>query len=217
MANVRDLRGMRFGRLVVNTFARRAANFAAYWECTCDCGAVKTIRGTNLTTGATKSCGCLNAERRVERATKHGGNGSASYKSWRHMRDRCRNPKNAHYGYYGGRGITICPSWDDYAVFRADMGEPPEGCTLDRINPDGNYEPSNCRWASKETQGRNQRARKNASGHTGVYGTPSGKWVSQIRIGGGKRVCGPARSSIEEAIEDRKEMVRLYWGSADGS
>lgn len=212
MANIVDLSGRQFGRILVLRYSYSNRFGASYWQCVCDCGTEKAVRGSSLTSGVIKSCGCLNSELTAARVTKHGGNGTAAHKSWRHMRDRCRNPKSKHFSYYGGRGVTICSRWDDFSAFWGDMGNPPAGYTLDRIDPNGDYEPSNCRWASKETQGRNQRPRVNKSGHTGVYATPSGKWVSQIRIGNGQRACGPARATIEEAIADRAELKRLHWG-----
>jgi len=214
MARYKDLSGQHFGRLTVKEYSHTNAGRIAYWLCSCACGNTHIVRGSSLTVGAIRSCGCYNRERRIERATIHGGNGTPAHKSWRHMRDRCFNPKAKQYAYYGGRGIGVCTEWDNFAVFLADMGEPKEGETLDRIDPNGDYKPSNCRWASRTVQSRNQRPRTNLSGHTGVYGTKSGKWVSQIRIGGGKRICGPARDSIEEAVADRIELERLHWGTS---
>lgn len=205
------LTGTKFTRLTVEGYAGKDRQGLALWQCRCDCGKTHTVRGSSLTTGVVKSCGCLSRELTAQRLTTHGDTGSQAHRSWRHMRARCLDPNNVHYRHYGGRGITICPEWDDYAVFRADMGEPKTGQTLDRINPNGNYEPANCRWASRQVQARNQRERKNQSGHRGVYRTKSGKWVSQIRIGNGKRACGPARATIVEALEDRMELERLHW------
>lgn len=212
MGRRKDLSGKRFGRLRAVACTHYGPGHTAYWLCQCDCGVLHTTRGSSLTAGVIKSCGCFNREQSAKRSTVHGGNDTPAHRSWRHMRDRCNNPNNQNYKYYGGRGITICPEWADFSVFRSDMGDPPHGYTLDRINPDGNYEPTNCRWASREVQGRNQRARANSSGYTGVYKTNSGKWVSQIRIGSGKRVCGPARARIEDAIADRKNMEAEHWG-----
>jgi hypothetical protein len=101
--------------------------------------------------------------RRARRIVNSGGHGHASggsdsrtYRIWAGMKQRCLNPKTTHYGYYGGRGIKVCERWMDYRNFLADMGEAPEGLSLDRINPDGNYEPGNCRWATDKVQANNK-------------------------------------------------------------
>ncbi len=207
----RDIAGSRFGRLLARRPVGRDAQNVVRWECECDCGRIVSVRKTALISGATKSCGCYSREQTSKRLLVHGGTGTAAHKAWRHMMQRCNNPKHHAYSYYGGRGICVCPAWLDYSVFVRDMGEPAKGETLDRINPDGNYEPSNCRWTSRLVQARNQRARKNASGVTGVYRTKSGKWASQIKADG-KRFCSPARATLEEAVADRKELERLHWG-----
>lgn len=93
-------------------------------------------------------------------ARTHGLRRHPLYKTWCEMRYRCEDPKKDNYRYYGGRGIKVCYRWLDFAAFVADMGERPEGMTLDRINPDGHYEPTNCRWATKETQANNTRANR---------------------------------------------------------
>jgi hypothetical protein len=117
--------------------------------------------GANLVKGFTQSCGCLKDELTTARSTKHGHASRKSkdpaYNSWCSMLSRCRN-KNFHkYNRYGALGVTVDPRWDDYKNFLADMGPRPEGTSLDRIDPYGNYEPSNCRWANRIVQAFNQR------------------------------------------------------------
>jgi len=132
-----------------------------YWICRCKCGLEKPVRDTRLRLGQSKSCLlCSNPGS----ATKHGGasgaDGTPTYRAWTRMRKRCNNPNTNHWKYYGARGITVCERLDDFAAFLEDMGELPEGHSLDRIDPNGNYTPSNCRWATAKTQMRNRTVTK---------------------------------------------------------
>lgn len=121
------------------------------WKCICDCGKEFSALRTCISSGKTKSCGCKSQK-------KHFMQDSPEYRSWTHMKWRCLNENSTQYKYYGGRGITVCESWrSSFQSFYADMGPRPEGTSLDRIDPDGNYEPSNCRWADAGTQSRNRR------------------------------------------------------------
>jgi hypothetical protein len=160
-----NLTGMKFGHWTVLALHPKRVRFSscieALWLCSCDCGVERLVLGSNLRNGKSKSCGCLSRETTRKRSTKHGharrGKQSRIYNRWQNMRRRCYDPNNISYPYYGARGITVCERWHSFANFFADMGNPPRGKSLDRINVNGNYEPGNCRWASIFEQARNKR------------------------------------------------------------
>jgi hypothetical protein len=161
--HVNDLSGKVFGKLTVIRDAGRDKWGQVIWLCRCDCGNEKTIVGGNLRRKhGNVSCGCVQTEHALKACTKHGHtknrNPTREYRSWQSMKRRCLEKAHVHYGNYGGRGITICERWvDSFENFFSDMGECPAGYTLDRIDPNGNYESSNCRWASWSQQASNKR------------------------------------------------------------
>lgn len=165
----KDLSGQVFSRWSVVSYAGMHPKNGAMWNCRCECGTERAVLGKYLWTAKSHSCGCYNLDRIVERNTKHGfaprKRKTAEYETWERMRGRCLNPANPRFHYYGGRGVTICPSWlDSFEAFLADMGpRPTPKHSIDRINNDGNYEPSNCRWALPIVQQNNRRARGTAS------------------------------------------------------
>lgn len=146
LASAKDYTGLKFGRLTVK---KRIAGAHTRYQCICECGKTVVVSGNNLVCGATRSCGCLRSEMVTESNTIHGGCGTRLYIIWRNMQDRCYNPKNKEYHRYGGRGINICPEWQtSFAVFREWALENgyQENLTIDRINNDLGYFPSNCQW-----------------------------------------------------------------------
>jgi hypothetical protein len=204
MPKVIDRTGQRFGKLVAVEQAGRSASKKVLWKCVCDCGNESIVDACSLVTGNTTSCGCVIPN------FKHGGWNKSSYNTWRAMMRRCYNQKAKDYPRYGGKGISVCKSWHDYATFANDMGEPSGKETLDRINPNGNYEPSNTRWASPTTQARNIGVpRKSKTGITGVL-FHNNYYYAAITVKKKKfysKVC----ATIEEAAAARKELERLHW------
>jgi len=160
-----DFTGQVFSRLKVLKYAGQNAHRDSMWKCVCSCGKKRTVCGGDLKNGHTKSCGCLQAEiasanGKANPSTTHGQSYSPEYTSWQMMKQRCTNANYSDWHRYGGRGIKVCTRWlNSFEAFLKDMGRRTKGKTLDRINPNGHYVPSNGRWATATTQGRNRRNR----------------------------------------------------------
>ncbi len=157
-----DLSGRVFGRLTVVMIASRMA-LGAKWLCVCSCGNLTIVAQRYLIDQTTQSCGCLHREALSNMRRTHGQSNNPLYAVRKMMIQRCHNPKNKRYPEWGGRGISVCQRWrDSVEAFLFDVGERPPGCSLDRIDNDGNYEPSNVRWATATEQSRNRRQRKDS-------------------------------------------------------
>lgn len=157
-SNFKDLTDQRFGRWTVKSFAGSANG--ALWNCVCDCGTRKVIHGRNLRyQHGTKSCGCAKIDAARKQKTKHGMVNTSEYRAWAQMKERCFNPKCKAYRNYGGRGISVCEAWvNSFQAFFADMGPKPSSkCEIDRIENNGDYCPSNCRWTTHTKNNRNRR------------------------------------------------------------
>lgn len=181
MRTAKNIIGNRYGRWLVISInvseSRRTS-----WECLCDCGAIGTVRGSALKSGRTQSCGCLHTEGMRDRFTTHGKSKTPIYNIHRSMMNRCYLKTSTAYENYGGRGITVCDRWHSFENFYADMGDKPEGMSIERLDNAVGYSPENCKWATGKEQGNNTRRNRYIS-YKGVTKTAS-QWGDHIGITG---------------------------------
>ncbi len=169
MQKRKDMTGQKIHYLHVIGNSGKKVGGHIYWYCQCIlCGEIVCVDGTSIRKGHQKSCGCLRNKRnehltkrhlQIEGATKHGQSYSKVYKVWQAMIDRCDNIRNRYFYNYGGRGIKVCERWHKFENFYADMGDP-NGLTLERINNDKGYSPTNFKWATRKDQAKNRRTTK---------------------------------------------------------
>lgn len=154
-----DLHKRRFGRFVALDYVGKSR-----WACLCDCGGMVSVRGKDLLSGSSQSCGCLGRELASARLKTHGMTRTPEWIAWIAMHDRCTRKAHPAYHHYGGRGITVCERWKTFENFLEDMGLRPEGrYTLDRTDNDKGYDPDNCRWATYTEQENNRRGNRMAT------------------------------------------------------
>lgn len=203
-----DISGHRFGHLTAIERADVDCNGSIRWACMCDCGTEKVILGTTLRRGQSNSCGCLTYKMASEKTTKHGMTGTRVYNIWKGIRDRCLNPKDTAFKYYGGRGITVCAEWSDFSVFYEDMGED-NGLTIDRIDNEKGYSKDNCRWATRAEQSRNRRA-MNKFGIHGVRQRKTQNYHASI-YANNKMIYLGTFNNFFDACCARKSAEITYW------
>lgn len=202
-----SMNGEKYGELTVLSDAIYPKGTSRKVTVLCSCGTTKDVFATSLRCGDTSSCGCkTNALK-----SSHGKSGTQLYRTWTNMKSRCDNPNAQYYSLYGGRGITYCKDWEDFESFYnwAVSSGYDHKLTLDRIDTDGNYEPSNCRFASRSTQQYNRRG-YGSSKYSGVHHVPTNTnnpWTASIKQGGKTKVIGSYPTEID-AAKARDDYVK---------
>jgi hypothetical protein len=188
----KDLTGKVFGRLTAKSIYGNGKE-GTQWLCLCSCGNEKVVISKVLNRGATLSCGCYKVDKVISDNTTHGMNKTRLHKIWGRMKDRCLNPRSQDFKYYGGRGIKVCEKWLKFEGFYEDMFPTHDDkLSIDRIDNDGNYELSNCRWATLTQQRNNMRNNRveTVDGITDtvanlcrIFGVSTGIVRNRLRIG----------------------------------
>lgn len=202
MSRYKDMKGQKYGSLTVVSFSHMDKHNSANWKCICECGAFKTVSRPHLTSGDIKSCGCL------KREINHKQSSSKLYYVWVAMIDRCRNPNNKSYKYYGARGIKVCEDWSDFREFHlwAEESGYSEDLTIERKDVDGDYHPSNCEWIPFSDQAKNKRYKLPRSGVRNVtWHEASKKWYVRV-FKNGELFYRKLFSNFNEACSVAKKM-----------
>lgn len=217
--NFIDISGHRFGRLVVIEHAgvhiQPSGQRKTMWKCKCDCGKEVVVKATNLKNN-TLSCGCYKSEVAKETATLHGLQGTAEHKIWTGIKTRCYVVSSTMCEEYGGSDVTMCDRWLEpdgkgFLNFLEDMGERPEGMSINRVGGAKIYSKETCEWATNSIQGYDQKKPiSNTSGKVGVSSTKNGTWVAYIDCE--KRIHLGTFKTFEEAVAARKAVELKYFG-----
>ena len=217
LPNFKDRTGDVYGNLTTLYCTQRASRNPrrkTTWMCECSRGDIREYQGDNLASGNSTCCvNCRKENRIIHGEARRGSKSSNTYNSWHSMKNRCTDENCQHYGNYGGRGITYTTSWEDFVSFKADMGDCPEGYTLERMNVNGNYNKDNCKWATRSEQSYNRRkSNKNTSGVEGVsFRKDTNKWDVYINKEG-LRIRGGCFENLEDAIEKRRGLEIEFYG-----
>lgn len=211
MSNPLNLLGYSHAELTIVSRNGSTPTGQSLWLAECSCGTLITVKGTKfIRRGIPKSCGCKTKELQQKSATTHGRKATPEYGIWAAMLQRCGNCNDKAYQNYGGRGITVCGRWDpevggSFENFLEDMGERPEGLSLERRNNNGGYSKENCTWESRGAQAFNRRLfSNNKSGHKGVYfNKVKQRWVAQIKKGHKTHYLGSFKL-LEDAVTARE-------------
>lgn len=204
-----ELKSQQFGKLFVLDEAGYDRKGNILWECLCDCSKSTTVRGYHLKSGHTKSCGCLLKNCHIT----HGKARTPEYRIWESMIQRCNNPKDTAYHNYGKRGIQVCKEWLSFINFFKDMGERPEGLTIERCDNSLGYFKENCKWETRFKQSQNQRMRNdNTTGIRGVvWHKQCQKYQARIMIEGKNYNIGIFETREQAAVARRNAELQ-YWG-----
>lgn len=160
MGKIKNLINQKFGRLTVIEFAGFGSSHKTQWKCKCDCGKEVIVKSNSLITGHTKSCGCLETEVKREINKTHGLRYDPLYRTWLNMRDRCNNPNNSHYIYYGKKGVKVCNLWNNFKEFHtwaySNGYIPNSNLSIERVDNSKGYCPENCKWIKISEQSKNK-------------------------------------------------------------
>lgn len=205
--------GQKYNRLTVISKPYKVEGCRRYVaDVICICGSKKTVQEYLIRKGIIKSCGCLRKENTSKLKLSHGMSRNPTYITWINMKARCLDSNREEYFNYGGRGITYDPRWESFENFLEDMGERPEGMTLDRVDVNGPYTKDNCRWTDKYVQSHNRRKQnKSTSQYLGVsFCRMTGKWVSKLRYEGRNIIFERFDKEVEAALAYDEASFKVY-------